>query len=508
MPSVLRLLTPLRLLLGLCLAVAPALTPPAQAALPGKQLLAAPPAAPLLEVSMENFDLEAQGHGNFTPLRLHWINRSPGNAFRANLVVSFSLRSDWGHWHHGQLSDLSTFSTPILLPPGEHSRTFQIPLPTLQRYLHRAEIALEGPPPFDSEKVSLLTPSHQQGPFDLRPVAFAQGSANQRPQMRRVADQLLRQASSSASPPHAVTPNPLEARFTNPSALHAITRFPRTALPEFSSLPPDPRSFSQLSGVWVYAEDWNQSPTPLRLALRDWIRSGGRLFLITPPTQTPSTPPPDLPGFHGDLGLGKIASLTEKAFEDDQATKDALASLDTNPTPGHGTDYAQWSSKQTPKFTLNAPLLTGFLGVFLIVILPVNLRWIAPPDKRHRLFVSIPAFSLLATLLFTASMWFQDGGGGIGIRNGLLLLSPGETKAVFYQEQLSRTGFVNFGSFPLPEDVSFCVARTDRPDRLRLLRTPVSAEGQWFDSRARQAHLLHRWIPSRAEVVLQQAAAP
>ena len=211
----------------------------------------------------------------------------------------------------------------------------------------------------------------------------------------------------------------------------------------------------------------------------------------------------DLPSDLGVLGLGRVE--WDKRLESTalKAFSQKVIGLDDCPFPGRVEDYADWKSRLLPPFELNVRLLVGFLLGFVVLLLPVNFLWLAPFQKRHRVFITVPAISLLAGLgLVVLAVW-TDGRGGTGIRNGLVLLGQEREGAVLYQEQLSRTGMVSSSSFSLPEDSTFLVCRMDRHDAFRSLRAGEETAGDWFSSRSIQGHILQRWRFTDAGVFLQ-----
>jgi hypothetical protein len=209
---------------------------------------------------------------------------------------------------------------------------------------------------------------------------------------------------------------------------------------------------------------------------------------------------------HRAWGLGRITRVSGWDKNDVSRIKSEVRSLDFSPFPSAQGDYEHWTSKLLDPPRLNIGLLVLFLFGFGILAAPVNLYWIAPRQKRHRLFVSVPLLSLGASALLFGFIISTEGIGGTGIRNGMLLLEPGAASAVLYQEQMARTGLINETSFPVPEDVNFLLVNV--PNAIQrgsaLLREGNTAAGGWFVSRAIQAHLLNRLVPSRAEVVLRQ----
>jgi hypothetical protein len=291
--------------------------------------------------------------------------------------------------------------------------------------------------------------------------------------------------------------SPLAQRFLG--KVHLDKRSLVGSFLDFERLPNEPRGFGSLTGLWVNASDWNAASAPLRLAVRDWVRAGGRLFVMA----RERTKLADLPEELGALGLGRVASDEPLASDRLKGFSSKVIALDSTPFPGRTEDYLDWKSRLLPPFELHIRLLLGLLLGFLILLLPVNLLWLAPVSKRHRLFVTVPAISLLACLGLVAFVLLTDGRGGIGIRNGLVLLGGAGESAVLYQEQLSRTGMVASTRFVLPGDASFVVCKMDRHDAFRSFRSGLETAGDWFSARSIQGHALQRWLPTSAGVTLQ-----
>jgi hypothetical protein len=283
---------------------------------------------------------------------------------------------------------------------------------------------------------------------------------------------------------------------------------------DFPNTYPGFGSFSSLFGLWMSRHEWNSAPAPVRAVARDWIRAGGRLFLEPESTNAAESeplvglPPVGLVDASVPLGLGTIFSKSRTTSPDIANLKVVATKIANSPYPGLETDYHQWSSSLIEAPKVNAPLMIVFVLGFAILVVPLNLLWFAPKGKRSRLVLTVPAISLGATVLLVGLILVQDGFGGKGIRNGLLLLTPGESRAMWYQEQLSRTALLSSRAFAVPADISLVSVLPERHStkkQLRLHRVDGQASGNWFESRALQGHMLQGPLPSRAEVVLRSA---
>jgi hypothetical protein len=291
-------------------------------------------------------------------------------------------------------------------------------------------------------------------------------------------------------------PNPMEKRFeTTPS--HSIRRLRGTIFDGLEKFPAESRAFFGLSGLWVEGGDWKRTSQGMRDAILEWVRAGGRLYLAETGTRD---------GEEGsrEWGMGSVtrrAGWNEKEFT---RLKEDVFNLDRSPFPALEADYSGWTSDLLKAHDLPLGWLALFLVAFSVLAAPVNLFVIAPSHRRHRLFITVPVFSLGAVLLLMGYIVGREGTGGKGIRNGLLYLEPGTASSILFQEQMSRTGIISQEAFPFPEDavLMWVQSRAGRVPNLSLLRQGDEAAGGWFVSRAVQSHVLHRWIPSRASVVL------
>jgi hypothetical protein len=145
---------------------------------------------------------------------------------------------------------------------------------------------------------------------------------------------------------------------------------------------------------------------------------------------------------------------------------------------------------------------------------------LAPPEKRYRLFFTVPLLSAGASLLLLGLIAFGDGLGGDGARNVLMLVPAGENRLSLFQEQIVRTRLLFQRSFELPETVAASYignviegdpevyGRGRDQSNVSLAREGTTLSGDWFRTRAVQGLFLHAAIPSRGEVGLRPGATP
>lgn len=315
--------------------------------------------------------------------------------------------------------------------------------------------------------------------------------------------------------------------------------------------PADWRVWSPFGVVALGADEYAALDSGRRAALRDWMALGGRLVLE--PTGAGAGP-----GSTEPVGLGNLTIWDGnlQAIHDVRTTSQTYSQrtrISPPPAPGSGlptfttsvmtrsfpepfetipefapaapriapwtgryqllaeSDFGLWATERNP-----IALVVGLL-VFALVVGPVNFFVFAPPGRRHRLFVTVPALSLLATLCLAATIVFGDGFGGRGVRPALVLLLPGQNRAAVFQEQISRTGVLLGAGFSLPADTAVCEPETGNGDRPRgggpqLVRADTAVRGDWFRSRMTQTQQFWRITPTRARVELvgggQDRAAP
>ncbi len=420
--------------------------------------------------------LGGKSSGGFLVLSLSFENTTPQKvALRLNGTFEGRSRGDGG-----------SVSLQIQLPPGKGNT--QVMLPSSYVDGLGSRIRLQSVGPTASSVHHLFT--HRAGNDGTAPFAFlGQESENYVHDLAKIL------GSEAAAVFHS--PPPLAERFQG-----KVPRMKRSSDGDFISLeklPREPRGFSSISGLWLNGSDWNAAPASLRTAVKDWVRAGGRLSLMAAKPLVLAELAPGL----GALGLGRVSLCEPLSAASLKAFSEKVLALDDCPFPGRVEDYAQWSSRLLPPFEVNVRLLVGVLLGFVVLLLPVNFMWLAPLQKRHRLFVTVPGISLLAGLGLVALVVLTDGTGGMGIRNGLVLLGNEKEKAALYQEQLSRTGMVSSSSFSLPEDATFVVCKLARHEAFGSLRSGSETVGNWFSSRAIQGHILQRWIATDAGVLLQ-----
>jgi hypothetical protein len=274
-------------------------------------------------------------------------------------------------------------------------------------------------------------------------------------------------------------------------------------------VPADWRIWSSFNSVLLTTGDFDGLDGARRSALRTWIASGGVLFLS--------------PEAAGDsrterVGAGRIETLAEPISEvtaSDIFTRLQLSGLAPGMPDRERVSFTVGSAMEDMvKFEpVDTLWLSLFLIVFAVLIGPVNLYWLAPTTKRHRLFLTTPLLSIAGAAGVAVAIVLQDGLGGDGLRRALVVLVPGESQAVIFQEQAARSGFLTQREFALDDAVLCAVLPVDGniytsgPAGRAFAREQGRAAGDWFGNRARQAHLLRGLAPTRARIELVGTAA-
>lgn len=282
-------------------------------------------------------------------------------------------------------------------------------------------------------------------------------------------------------------------------------RTPNLAAIDPAQLPADWRVWSAFACVFLTVDEYATLDAARRAALRGWVAFGGQLYL---------TPSDAGKRASESLGAGAIITLAAPLKTAPTSAEMLAAGISLGGTPGHPDADSLTMRAATPlgeavaEKEAGTTWLTIFLVLFAVIIGPVNLFVFAPATKRHRLFLTTPAISLVAAVILGLTILGQDGTGGDGLRRALVVLVPGDNQAAIFQEQSATTGFLASQAFALPSDTQLTAlpldenlfARVGSFNAPSLVRDEARASGEWFRSRGRQAHLLQRLVPTRARV--------
>jgi hypothetical protein len=266
-------------------------------------------------------------------------------------------------------------------------------------------------------------------------------------------------------------------------------------------LPDDWRGLAGIAGIWLTVDELNFLWPAQRAALREWVYRGGSLFLHGAG---------DLDPQFRTTGFGQISVTPETALDISRTASEIEALKAVSLETQLGEQYNVWKAVTTlGPITLNASLLIGFMALFAVVAGPVNLFVFARRTQRHRLFWTTPLISVAATGALLVLIVCQDGLGGSGSRVALIYVSPTEKQDVLLQEQIARTGVVLASSFATKDPCIIAPITFDSgftPRKRAYENSGTSFGGEWFISRAVQAHWIESIAPTRAGIVFANAA--
>lgn len=305
-------------------------------------------------------------------------------------------------------------------------------------------------------------------------------------------------------------------------------------------LPGDWRAYSGFDALIMTKADLQSIAPGSKVALDQWVRSGGHLVIYEGGDLSSGNRPEDgskrgRPA-RKKAGSGRgsrqelIDSLDQRQdgfglrtfIEKGRLDWDPgglFAILDQEPYPLSAIHTEQYIHLDWPvgdelgSRSLGTGLVLFGLMIFAVVVGPINLFVWAKATRRHRLFFTTPVISLAASLIMVGMIILSDGFGGEGARAiAIEVGSPGDKTAVIVQEQFSRSGILFSSSFDL-DDQSVLnpirppvtdMNRADSPSSTGTFRLQVSSEedgwkysGDLFESRSEQGQLIRSVIPSR-----------
>ncbi|MDR2862960.1 MAG: hypothetical protein LBV54_03675 [Puniceicoccales bacterium] len=301
--------------------------------------------------------------------------------------------------------------------------------------------------------------------------------------------------------------------------------------------PADWRAYTGFSSLWFNSAEWSDLDPGARAAILEWVGLGGNLyFLFENNNQRNALKIPDLvevsgksKDVEGRLGFGKIAFLKQKS-NSVSAKRDFIRLISSTinterpiifkypgnkNTMSHGHSYhssivngdEETSASSWPLVDIvgelgrNVGILSLFMVIFAILIGPVNFFFFAPSRRRYRILWTTPLISIGASILLGLVILIGDGTGGQGARLTLACLLPEQKRLVVQQEQVSRTGLLLGKKFDY-DDAALLqpVAIRSSSESNSYLRTDTGWAGDWFSSRAVQAHFAQTVRTARSSV--------
>jgi hypothetical protein len=299
----------------------------------------------------------------------------------------------------------------------------------------------------------------------------------------------------------------------SPKSLTRHMNLPFAMKFEAEMLPTNWLGYSGLDVLMMTTDEWRSTAAASRQSILEWVRLGGRLTLYSDSGEKLSALNlPDAVRSFGRIGIvpwdgDKLpAEKTIQEFRNDNQRAKRLANdFDSN-----------WGvQKSFPSKSFNSLLVVLLLIAFGVIVGPINLFVFAKAGRRHRLFITTPLISIIASILIAVLILFADGIGGNGTRLLFIDLEPDPTekKAYVIQEQFSRAGVLLSSSFTLDDanalisPVQLTDSRWVQGNSGNLKYNGKTYSGEWFLSRSEQAQMIETVRPTRSRIELRRAAA-
>ena len=300
-------------------------------------------------------------------------------------------------------------------------------------------------------------------------------------------------------------------------------------------LPEDWRAYSGFDTIVLTDTDWGVASPGARNAILQWNRLGGSLVIYAVSSTS------DLATL-GIAAAGKGVRSAERSFGTVailpigsdlklDASKAVSAIYSSGKLPPLNasirSDFSSgWPLQQAfGQARYNHTLFILILIAFGILVGPVNLFVFAKSGRRHRLFITTPLIALGTSVLLIALILLIDGFGGRGARTIVMEVRPddGENSAYVLQEQISRTGVLFGGGFTLAESAALSpvpiapsqwarLTPSNYGGGMRYEASPddgkLAIDGDWFQSRSEQGHLVRAIVPTRGRIEARNAAGP
>lgn len=336
---------------------------------------------------------------------------------------------------------------------------------------------------------------------------------------------------------HSQLKDEVERRLrTSTSGRGANKQFGSAFAPD--DLPEDWRGLSGFDALMISSSEWLTLKPGQRMAIIQWMRLGGRLDVYSSATATtsafgiPASASISINALgipvesHDRVSLGQASVLpwdgkkldAEKAvarywgFDKREKALTEDYTDQTGSKPNTRPDWGLLDSLGARSFASWQVIV--FLVIFGVLVGPVNLFVLAPPGKRHKLFITTPLLSVGASLLMVVIILFQDGIGGVGARLVIVNVVPEEATAYVTQEQACRTGVLLGGGFELkqpaiieplalPDSPWVKLKNTNNSQAVELTQEGGQFGGNYFQSRAEQGQFLRAVISTRSRLELK-----
>ena len=307
---------------------------------------------------------------------------------------------------------------------------------------------------------------------------------------------------------------------------------------DVATMPADWRFFSPYHLVFLRGAEYAALDPARKSALHDWVLQGGQLMIEPVAVYSPFDLPliePRVPLERRPYGAGMITQLS-------YLLDDYLAPMDIDESIPDQPVWVKMAEpvELLPLLRLHQPALTlpsdealrqprrsseidaadsAGDGKWAVVILagfallagPANLLFFAPVGRRHRLFFTAPLLAVLFSGALAACIVIWEGFGGTGDRAAVVMLVPGENRAVVFQDQMAGTTLLGRRRFAVPDDaalVNTAVDGFDATGREAVLeRSEGAAGGDWFRNHWGSAQHLRRIVTTTGSVKVHPDAS-
>ncbi|WP_309397741.1 hypothetical protein [Cerasicoccus maritimus] len=323
-----------------------------------------------------------------------------------------------------------------------------------------------------------------------------------------------------------------------------------------SIAPEDWRAYQAFDRLYFSQEEWEKLKPSARRAIGDWLMLQGTLHILADPADGLNASLSDLPegGHLRTLGLGRvivfddsveaisalIASIpdsTTKRFDrHNRLPSDVFGRSKNNfinyaykPQDSQFIQFAPPPTEQESKLSQKLDKVSGeamffentvqiesvnysivILSViaFGVIVGPVNFFMFARGRNRWRVFITIPAISIIFSLLIVMSIILSDGFGGEGQTSRIVLLDSARKTRINLQDELSVTGILMNDTFEIPDTGTYIHigsklpnSTLDRDGNFAMQSNRYS--GDYYQSRRLQWNRLMNVTPSREAVLVK-----
>lgn len=327
--------------------------------------------------------------------------------------------------------------------------------------------------------------------------------------------------------------------------------------------PEDWRAYITFDSVYFSEDSWDDLPPGARRAILDWVSAGGQLRLLVgddPLTKSLSDIPDGQRTRHAGIGHVTLFNGDDKALrkqinhettftrtrngKEHKETRiaafdqgyDAFFNFRYNPArvssfdigsganPSSSEKMAELLRKANEDSGLfedsididgaNFTLIILSVIAFGVIVGPVNFFVFAKGRNRWRVFITIPAISLIFCVLIVGSIILSDGFGGDGRTSRIVVIDPVRKSKAYLQDELSVTGILMNGDFTIPatgtyQHIGSKLPETGMKASGTFDQSGTRYSGDYFESRRLQHNRLVDVTPSREAIILQgQPDAP